>query len=153
MEATPKKTLLDVFLAFTGGKTEMESKPYSKIYKDSGILDKKFTAVDADLNFSKVKSGKVKAITFDQFEKTLELCAAKKGVTKDALADKIIACGGPKLVGTKAGFVKFHDDKSTYTGVYSRGGPSTVDAGRGAMVSDISQICDRTKADVRGVKK
>ena len=147
------KSLKDVFKSFTGGKPEMESKVYAKLYKETGIIDKKFTVNDADINFSKVKSGKVKTITFDQFEKTLELAAAKKGTTKDALVQKIIAHGGATYAGTKADYVKFHDDKSTYTGVYARGGPTTVDAGRGGMVSDISQTCDRSAADVRGVKK
>jgi hypothetical protein len=146
------KSLKDVFKSFTGGKPEMESKVYAKLYKETGIIDKKFTVNDADINFSKVKSGKVKTITFDQFEKTLELAAAKKGTTKDALVQKIIAHGGATYAGTKADYVKFHDDKSTYTGVYARGGPTTVDAGRG-KISDISQLCDRTGADVRGVKK
>ena len=147
------KSLKDVFKSFTGGKPEMERKVYAKLYKETGIIDKKFTVNDADINFSKVKSGKVKVITFDQFEKTLELAAAKKGTTKDALVQKIIAHGGATYAGTKADYVKFHDDKSTYTGVYARGGPTTVDAGRGGMVSDISQTCDRSAADVRGVKK
>jgi len=146
------KSLKDVFKSFTGGKPEMESKVYAKLYKETGIIDKKFTVNDADINFSKVKSGKVKVITFEQFEKTLELAAAKKGTTKDALVQKIIAHGGATYAGTKADYVKFHDDKSTYTGVYARGGPTTVDAGRG-KISDISQLCDRTGADVRGVKK
>ena len=146
------KSLKDVFKSFTGGKPEMESKVYAKLYKETGIIDKKFTVNDADINFSKVKSGKVKTITFDQFEKTLELAAAKKGTTKDALVQKIVSHGGATYAGTKADYVKFHDDKSTYTGVYARGGPTTVDAGRG-KISDISQLCDRTGADVRGVKK
>ena len=145
------KSLKDVFKSFTGGKPEMESKVYAKLYKETGIIDKKFTVNDADINFSKVKSGKVKTITFDQFEKTLELAAAKKGTTKDALVQKIVSHGGATYAGTKADYVKFHDDKSTYTGVYARGGPTTVDAGRG-KISDISQLCDRTGADVRGVK-
>lgn len=147
-----KKNLIDVFHSFTGGKPEMESKPYSKLYKDCGLFDKKFTVNDADINFSKVKSGKVKVITFDQFEKTLEHAAQKKGTTKDALIEQILSKGGPTYSGTKADYVKFHDDKSTYTGVYAKGGPTTVDAGRG-KISDISQLCDRTGADVRGVKK
>jgi hypothetical protein len=54
--------------------------------------------------------------------------------------------------GTKADYNKFHDDKTLYSGVYANGGPSTVDAGKG-NISDISQLCDRTSADVRGVKK
>lgn len=152
MEGAPQKSLKDVFLSYTGGKNEMESKPFSKIYKDAGLIDKKFTTNDADINFSKVKSGKVKTITFEQFEQTLELAAAKKGVKKEDLVAKICQQGGPKFTGTKAEYNKFHDDKSQYTGVYARGGPTTVDAGRG-KISDISQLCDRTKADVRGVKK
>ena len=107
----------------------------------------------ADINFSKVKSGKVKVITFDQFKKTLELAAQKKGMTQEALEQQIINHGGATYKGTKADYVKFHDDKSTYTGVYARGGPTTVDAGKGGMISDISQTCDRSAADVRGVKK
>ena len=58
--------------------------------------------------------------------------------------------GGPVYKATKVESVKYHDDKSLYTGVYAKGGPTTV-GGTGG-VSDISQLCDRTKADVRGVK-
>ncbi len=64
---------------------------------------------------------------------------------------KVLKAGGPAFTGTKADKVKFHDDKSLYTGVHAKGGPSTVD--KGAGISDISQLCDRTSADVRGVKK
>ena len=46
--------------------------------------------------------------------------------------------GGPTFSGTKADAVKYHDDKSQYTGVYAKGGPSTVDAGKGGQVSDIA---------------
>lgn len=58
--------------------------------------------------------------------------------------------GGPKFAGTKADHVKFHDDKNLYTGVYAKGGPTNVDRDK---ISDISQTCDRSAADVRGVKK
>ena len=51
------------------------------------------------------------------------------------------------MTGTKAEAVKYHDDKSLYTGVHANGGPSVIDSDK---VSDISQICDRTEADVRG---
>lgn len=57
----------------------------------------------------------------------------------------VCACGGPvqlfinpqQFAGTKADYVKFHDDKSQYTGVYANGGPSNVDAGNG-MIGDLS---------------
>ena len=83
------KSLKDVFHSFTGGKPEMESKVYAKLYKECGLIDKKFTTNDADINFSKVKSGKVKVITFDQFKKTLELAAKKKGISQENLAEKV----------------------------------------------------------------
>jgi len=81
----------------------------------------------------------------------LQLFAEKKGTTADQVQAKVASSKGPILQGTKADAVKFHDDKSLYTGVYAQGGPSTVDAGNG-KISDISQLCDRTDADVRGRK-
>ena len=77
--------------------------------------------------------------------------AKKKRVDASVVMAKVSESKGPVLTGTKADAVKFHDDKNLYTGVYAQGGPSTVDAGNG-KISDISQLCDRTGADVRGVK-
>lgn len=45
--------------------------------------------------------------------------------------------------------MKFHDDKNLYTGVHANGGPSTIDKNHGGL----NTICDRSAADVRGVKK
>ena len=70
----------------------------------------------------------------------------------DALCGQVCKVGGPIFQGTKAAKVKFHDDKSTYTGVYAKGGPTNVDKGR-TVITDIQQLCDRSSADVRGVKK
>lgn len=57
--------------------------------------------------------------------------------------------GKPKLTGVtkvdKKGS-KFYDDKSTWTGVATRGGPSTVDNNM-----TLSTMCDRSPADVRGL--
>ena len=146
------KSLQDVFKSFCAGKPDMESKQFSKLCKECKLIDKKFGINDIDIVFAKVKSGKVKTITFAEFENALNEIAIKKGSTKDKIAEIIKGHGGATYTGTKADYVKFHDDKSTYTGVYARGGPTTVDAGRG-KISDISQLCDRTGADVRGVKK
>lgn len=65
------------------------------------------------------------------------------------LENKILSSGGKTLTGTKAEATRFHDDKTQYTGVYAHGGPSTVDTGR-ARIDDISSLCDRGPADVRG---
>lgn len=130
----------------------MDGKTFAKAAKDCKILDKNLTATDIDLIFAKVKDKAARKINFAQFKKGIEQCATKKKKTYDELAAAMCSVGGPIFSGTKAEAVKYHDDKSLYTGVYANGGPTNVDAGRGA-ISDISQLCDRTSADVRGVKK
>ena len=140
-----------VFKSFAGGAAELDGRQFAKLAKDCGILDKKLTNIDIDLIFAKVKDKNARKITFAQFDKALDQFATKKGVTKSDVISQIEQAGGPKFQGTKADAVKFHDDKSLYTGVHANGGPSTVDAGNG-VISDISQICDRTGANVRGVK-
>lgn len=78
--------------------------------------------------------------------------SAKKGVSFEALQDQICSVGGPVFTGTKTDKVKWHDDKSAYTGVYAKGGPTNVDIGK-TVITDIRFLCDRTNADVRGVRK
>ena len=46
----------------------------------------------------------------------------------DDVKGAVASHGGPTFAGTKADNVKFHDDKSLYTGVYSQGGPTNVDS-------------------------
>ena len=129
----------------------MEGKTWVKVLKDCHLMDKKITTTDADLIFAKVKTKAARKITFDQFLTGLEEIAKKKGISKQDLEQQICSVGGPSFTGTKTEKVKWHDDKTTYTGVYGKGGPSTVDIGK-TMVSDISQLCDRSDANVRGVK-
>lgn len=131
---------------------EMDGRQYQKIMKDSGLLDKKLTTTDLDIIFAKVKAKGARKINLSEFEKSLVFVAEKKGLSVDDLKSKLSSITGPVLTGTKAEYNKFHDDKSLYTGVYAKGGPTNVDVGKG-NISDISQLCDRTKADVRGVKK
>lgn len=130
----------------------MDGKTFAKMAKDTKILDKHLTATDIDLIFAKVKDKAARKINAHQFIKGIEECAAKKKITFEALEASLLAVGGPVFTGTKTEKVKYHDDKNLYTGVYAQGGPTNVDAGRGA-ISDISQLCDRTAADKRGVKK
>lgn len=147
------KSLQEVFTSFAAGK-EMDGKTFAKLSKDCKLLDKNLTATDVDLIFAKIKDKAARKITFDQFKVGVGHFAAKKGISADDVSKLICNHGGPTFTGTKADHVKFHDDKTTWTGVYAKGGPTNVDAGRGGGgISDISQLCDRTGADVRGVKK
>lgn len=145
-----KHSLEEVFKSFTGGKPEMSNKEFIKINKDSHLIDKVYTSTDVDLIFSKVKSKTAKVLTYDQFLLGLDEIAKKKKTDSSSIIEKILSAGGPNYQGTKADYVKFHDDKSLYTGVYAKGGPTNVDHDK---ISDISQTCDRTQSDVRGNKK
>lgn len=131
----------------------MDGKTFAKLAKDTKLLDKKLTATDVDLMFAKIKTKDLRTITFEQFKKGVEGFAAKKGKTYDECVTLIVGTGGPQFHGTQADYVKFHDDKTTYTGVHVNGGPSTNDTGAGGKISDLSQLADRSGANVRGVKK
>ncbi|EGR31686.1 p25-alpha family protein, putative [Ichthyophthirius multifiliis] len=145
------QSLETCFKAFTSGKAEMDGKTFAKVTKDCHLQDKKLTSTDVDLIFAKVKtSSAVRTITFKQFESGLSQIAAKKGVSVEDVIKNITSAGGPQFQGTKADYVKFHDDKSQYTGVYANGGPTNVDKDK---ISDISQTCNRQAADVRGTLK
>ncbi|PHJ21342.1 p25-alpha family [Cystoisospora suis] len=143
------------FQAYTKGTGEMDGRTFVKILKDTKVLDSKvMTAVDADLIFAKVKPKNSKKIGFSEFEAALKHVAEKKKISLEELSKQIAVEGeeGPILYGTKPDEVRFHDDKSTYTGVHKMGGPTTVDEGR-VQFNDLSNFCDRSDYDIRGVKK
>jgi hypothetical protein len=82
----PASTLEDVFLGFTGGQDDMDGKTLAKLAKDCDLIDKKFTTVDIDIIFAKVKSKGARKISPEQFIIALEEFAAKKGVSFDQLS-------------------------------------------------------------------
>jgi len=132
----------------------MESKTFFKLCKESGLLNKTCTQTDCDLVFAKVKTKGKNKIEYKQFLEGLR-CVAEKAHPKDdkeasytKVLQTVAAASGPQSSGTKADYNKFHDDKSQYTGVYARGGPTNVD---GKIT--LSNLADRSGADARGVKK
>lgn len=142
--------LQEVFNKFANG-AEMDGKTFAKMTKDCKVLNKKCTATDIDLIFARNKERTARKITYQQFVAALAECAAKRGEDMAALEAQILSQGGPVFAGTQAEAVRFHDDTDQYTGVHAHGGPSTV-GGTGG-ISDISQLCDRGAADVRGVQR
>ena len=128
--------LKQLFMQFTGGDSTMEGKQFAKLSKDSKMLTKTFTSTDIDLIFAKVKDKTARRITYTQFQQAIELCAVKCNQSTEDMIEKLLKSGGPVFQGTKAEAVKYHDDKSLYTGVYANGGPTTV-GGTGG-ISDIS---------------
>jgi len=119
----------DAFHKYCAGSRDMDGKTFIKMCKDVGLVDRKFTPTDCDLTFAKVVTKGQRRIDFHQFQNALRLIAEKKGV--DSVESIIAGSGGPILHGTQADAVRFHDDKSTYTGVHVNGGPDSVAKGAG----------------------
>jgi hypothetical protein len=113
------------------------------------LIPPSVTATDADLIFARVKPKGGRRIGFDGVVAALDLIAHKRGCTALEVAHRVVANGGPAAAEgcTRAEQVRLHDDKATYTGVYARGGPTTVDADPASLAA----VCDRSQADVRGV--
>lgn len=136
---------------------EMDNKKFAKCCKDSKLINKKVTSTDADIIFSGTKEKGKRVIGFDQFKDAITKMGKKHQPreTDDAknlsfAAGLLVAAGAPSVNGvTKTDSVALHDDKSNYTGVYAKGGPSNVDKDN----LDLKDQLDRTEADARGVKK
>jgi hypothetical protein len=62
-------------------------------------------------NNSQVKTKGARRISFGQFADALALVAAKRGAPLSEVAAAVLAGDGPAVSGTKADYVKFHDDK------------------------------------------
>lgn len=56
---------------------------------------------------------------FEEFKAALASCAAARGVDFAMMRDVVANCQ-PELRGTIAAHVKWHDDRSTYTGVHAK---------------------------------
>ena len=97
---------------------------FAKLCRDARILDARVTTVSVDIVFAKVKSKGTRRISYEQFVDAISLLAFEKEMQPMELVDMILESHGPtKTKTTDAESVRLHDDKSTYTGVYARGGP------------------------------
>jgi len=141
-----------VFKSFTGNQPEMDGRTFVKVCKDCNLYDKKFTQTNADLIFTKIKDRQARKITYAQFESALKQVAELKKVPFEDVLNQVTNASGPIYTGTKMDEVRFYDDKNLYTGVHAHGGPSIVDTGR-VQFGDLSEMCDRSSANVRGVKE
>jgi len=137
---------------------QMDGKIFSKLCKDTGLQHKNCTPTDVDLTFARAKPKGGRKLEFKQFLQALVYIAEKRFPTTfksegaaaalQKVYEAIAKSPGPVASGTKAEKVRFHDDKTTYTGVYARGGPTNVD-----NKITLSNLADRTPSDARGLKK
>lgn len=138
----------DEFSMFGSGSSgaQLTSRNFAKMARDSKMLSSKLTTTSLDLIFTKFAVER--KLGWHQFLRALEECAVVRGCSVEDIHSMIIA-SRPTLNSSPPDKVRFHDDKSFYTGVHARGGPTTsADNVRG-----LEQLTDRSDADVRGVKK
>lgn len=112
------ESIESIFYAFAQSG-EMDGRTFQKLLRDAGFVGKALTVTDIDLIFTKVKHISTKRLVFKQFVAALAEVASKVGSEHEAVASAIIKVGGPQFVGTKADFVKFHDDKNLFTGMHN----------------------------------
>ncbi|CAD2215031.1 flagellar associated protein [Angomonas deanei] len=127
---------------------EMDNSHFSKMLKECKIIGKVFTSTDADMLFTKIKAKGARKITFTEFKtKGIPEIATKLKKTNDEV-EEMISSASPEAHGTKADNVKFHDDKSLYTGVAKEGGPTNVDRNAGSLAGVVDRRVSTT--DNRG---
>lgn len=87
--------------------------------KDTNVCNAKYTVTQADLIFNKVKPRNDRRLTYTMFKEALNMISFQKGLNYNEIVEMIVGAGDPINTGTKAEKVKFHDDKSLYTGMYA----------------------------------
>lgn len=112
--ATPD--VVSVFQIYAGGAKDLDGRSFAKLVRDCYLLDRNLAAPDVDIIFDKVKGKGERKIGLAQFEQALARLADRKGWRTEELMEAIGDANGPLLLGTKANSVRFHDDKTTYTG-------------------------------------
>eukprot|EP00041_Stephanoeca_diplocostata_P031066 m.958107 g.958107 ORF g.958107 m.958107 type:complete len:358 (-) comp23878_c0_seq7:554-1627(-) len=152
-ETATSGTLEGVFSEHSLGAKEMDGRQFVKLCKDSNLLSKKkFTSTDVDIIFAKAKGKGSRKLTFPQFEHAIAEIATALRVDASEVVARLVANGGPVFSGVRTDAVRLHDDTDGYTGVYKQGGPA-VTGDHGPRVDSIATLCDRSPADVRGVKQ
>ncbi|PNH01808.1 hypothetical protein TSOC_012287, partial [Tetrabaena socialis] len=85
-----------------GARAEMGEAQFVKLLRETGLLDKAFSSVQADLVFARVRSKGAGKLSFEAFEKALPLIAEAKGIPTEQVVDAILASDGPMLTPSKA---------------------------------------------------
>lgn len=152
-----ERRIYDVFAAFaafgagkkiTGGGSNnaevselgLDCLRFAKLCRDSDLFHNGMAPQHVDVIFTSAKPRDARRMNFDTFLCALGLIAMRQGQTLERIARLVAMAGGPAMRATKAGFIKLHDDKSMFTGVYARGGPSI-----GPVNLDLQTVVARTK--------
>jgi len=152
-QAGLQRSLQGVFDGYNAyGKSQpdlfMDSRALAHLCKDAKLIGGNLRLGDVDVIHTKVRTKGERKISFEQFVYALALVAEARGESLDVVIGTVLRAGPPRHDASGAAKVRLHDDKSTYTGVYKRGGPTNFDGGANI---DLSYVTNRKAADARGV--
>lgn len=115
------ETLADIYKSYANSAGDLEGREWTKLLRESGVLNKEFTSGEADILFTKVKPRDSLRINYKSFQEALVLVAKKLGVTLEQLSARLVRC--PVLSGSKPatpkGPERFFYDKTSYTGSHA----------------------------------
>jgi len=138
------------FRAFGGGRLEVDGRSFTKLCRDCGLLDKNFTSTDTDLIFAKLVPRGQRRMDLPRFEFALKFVAEKKGLDVSEVNRMVASSPGPTRNATIADAVRFHDDKSTYTGTHVNGGPDVGVKGHGTFGIHVPWLHSTTDLGANG---
>eukprot|EP00933_Yihiella_yeosuensis_P029485 TRINITY_DN23126_c5_g1_i1.p1 TRINITY_DN23126_c5_g1~~TRINITY_DN23126_c5_g1_i1.p1 ORF type:complete len:521 (-),score=83.75 TRINITY_DN23126_c5_g1_i1:197-1759(-) len=130
-----RELLLDTFNSFCWGREGLDGRGFSRLCRDCRLVDSRFTALDADLLFTKVLPRGHRRMDLEAFEEALEQIAERRGATASVVRRAIAFCPGPLVRATQTGMVRLHDDRGGYTGTHALGGPEPGALGPGTVAS------------------
>eukprot|EP00440_Ansanella_granifera_P046727 gb/GFBE01050603.1/.p1 GENE.gb/GFBE01050603.1/~~gb/GFBE01050603.1/.p1 ORF type:complete len:496 (+),score=57.69 gb/GFBE01050603.1/:1-1488(+) len=134
-EGAERELLLDTFASFCWGKADMDGRGFARLCRDCRILDSRFTALDADLLFTKVLPKGQRRLSLENFDAALTMIAERRKMPESAIRRAVAFCHGPLVRATQTGEVRLHDDKGGYTGTHVLGGPEPGALGAGTVAS------------------
>jgi len=100
------------------GTDGLDNKEFFKFCKDAKLLCKDFGNAQVDLVFASVVPRGQRRLDEEMFKQAVREIAGKKGKPTWEVQAMVAQCDGPHIEGTK-GASRFHDDKTTYTGMHT----------------------------------
>merc|ERR1712146_700411 len=107
-----------VYHLFAEEKGQLQSRDFMKMMIDVHIFDRNFTKNDVDTTFVHAVGRGHREMSIEQFHTAIREVSKKKKVSIDQVQQAIEKCHGPQSTATKADAVRFHDDRSSYTGMH-----------------------------------
>lgn len=118
----------------------LDSARFAKLCRDSNLISKPKHVEALDIVFSRCVPQNCKKMDFEHFLSSFSRMSVALGLPLSEICKRITSCPGPTSRCTKSSFVKLHDDRSLFTGVYARGGPDV-----GPVTVDMKSFVGRIK--------